>query len=107
MSSKSFGGEDFGLGLSTVKPSAPSAQPPESTAKQTVQAQETKIKPPEKTSGYKRNSFENGEGMKLTAFTIDKTNAQKFKVLCAAQNTSASAVINGFISDYLKTNGGE
>jgi hypothetical protein len=107
MSSKSFGGEDFGLGLSVEKPTAPPAQPPETKVKKVTPAQKTPTKPPETTSGFKRNSFENGGKQKLAAFLVDKTNAQKFKILCAEQNTSASAVINNFISDYLKANGGE
>jgi hypothetical protein len=106
MSSKSFGGEDFGLGLSTVKPPASPAQPPESKVKKTVPTQETKIKPPAETSGYKRNSFENSGEMKLAAFTVNQTNAQNFKFFCAAHYTSASAVINNFISEYLTSNGG-
>ena len=87
MSKKSFGGEDFGLGLDTVKQAALKPDKP--------------IVSIPKSREYKRNSFGGGENMKQVAFSIDKINANKFKVVCAMQNVSASAVINDFIGKYL------
>jgi hypothetical protein len=109
MSSKSFGGEDFGLGLSAEKSPVPPTQPPatKNKVKKAMPAHKPPTKPPAETSGYKRNSFKNGGRQKLAAFLVDEANALKFKILCTEQNTSASAVINDFISDYLKANGGE
>jgi hypothetical protein len=90
MTKKSFGGEDFGLGLDTVKQAAPKQEKP--------------ILSVSSSREYKRNSFGGGENMKQVAFSIDKANANKFKVICAMQNTSASVVINDFIGKYLTEN---
>ena len=105
MTKKSFGGEDFGLGIGvpeTVE-QPPINQKSAPSKKVVIQSSKPKNKPISNKRKYKRNDFAGSES-KVTGFKVNEANAQAFKVLCAVQKTSASAVINDFISRYLKEN---
>ena len=100
----------FGNLLSNIN-QPPKTEKPQTTSNETVASANKDTSLPDKpieqsiNQNYKRNSFGGSENMKLKSYIVDKSNAQKFKMLCTEQNTSASAVINDFIADYLQKNG--
>jgi hypothetical protein len=107
MTQKTFKGDNFGLGVEATVPKPTDA--PIESVRVTLQPPTKVTSSPTKTGtpklnsqGYKRNSFGGSANMKLTSYNIDKLNAQKFKVLCAMRNTSASVVVNNFIAKYVK-----